>query len=214
MQYILPTLPQQLQVAPAPGTKAAAPWASCPHHQHPFHPPTGHLHQRQSSGCHRPTPGIPILQSAPSAPPKGEVPPAARGAGPLAASAPRVTTCSPVSQLAAQSVSPVQAPPPGGPAQLLPGRYCTLGHPQHVSAGRWGRPATAPGEPALLSTCAERCSATQQGKGTSVAAPPVLCLPFWAFASASWGFCVCLLFGVFLFSPWCLGLCLTVWLDV
>ncbi|KAM9224432.1 protein capicua homolog isoform 3-T3 [Dugong dugon] len=97
VQYILPTLPQQLQVAPAPvaapGTKAAAPGAPAPTTSIRFTLPPGTSTNGKVLAATAPTPGIPILQSVPSAlPPK------------------------------AQSVSPVQAPPPGGSAQLLPGK--------------------------------------------------------------------------------------------
>ncbi|XP_045148662.1 protein capicua homolog isoform X2 [Echinops telfairi] len=98
VQYILPTLPQQLQVAPAPataaGAKAAAPSAPAPTTSIRFTLPPGASTNGKVLAATAPTPGgIPILQSVPSAlPPK------------------------------AQSVSPVQAPPPGGSAQLLPGK--------------------------------------------------------------------------------------------
>uniref|UniRef100_A0A7N5JV86 Capicua transcriptional repressor n=1 Tax=Ailuropoda melanoleuca TaxID=9646 RepID=A0A7N5JV86_AILME len=96
VQYILPTLPQQLQVAPAPapapGTKAAAPSGPAPASIR-FTLPPGTSTNGKVLAATAPTPGIPILQSVPSAPPPK-----------------------------AQSVSPVQAPPPGGSAQLLPGK--------------------------------------------------------------------------------------------
>ncbi|XP_071460895.1 protein capicua homolog isoform X5 [Marmota flaviventris] len=97
VQYILPTLPQQLQVAPAPapapGTKAAAPSGPAPTTSIRFTLPPGTSTNGKVLAATAPTPGIPILQSVPSAPPPK-----------------------------AQSVSPVQAPPPGGSAQLLPGK--------------------------------------------------------------------------------------------
>uniref|UniRef100_A0A8D0QE59 Protein capicua homolog n=1 Tax=Sus scrofa TaxID=9823 RepID=A0A8D0QE59_PIG len=97
VQYILPTLPQQLQVAPAPapapGTKAAAPGGPAPTTSIRFTLPPGTSTNGKVLAATAPTPGIPILQSVPSAPPPK-----------------------------AQSVSPVQAPPPGGSAQLLPGK--------------------------------------------------------------------------------------------
>uniref|UniRef100_A0A8C5K0U6 Protein capicua homolog n=1 Tax=Jaculus jaculus TaxID=51337 RepID=A0A8C5K0U6_JACJA len=97
VQYILPTLPQQLQVAPAPapapGTKAAAPSGPVPTTSIRFTLPPGTSTNGKVLAATAPTPGIPILQSVPSAPPPK-----------------------------AQSVSPVQAPPPGGSAQLLPGK--------------------------------------------------------------------------------------------
>ncbi|XP_049756749.1 protein capicua homolog isoform X2 [Elephas maximus indicus] len=97
VQYILPTLPQQLQVAPAPaaapGTKVAAPSAPAPTTSIRFTLPPGTSTNGKVLAATAPTPGIPILQSVPSAPPPK-----------------------------AQSVSPVQAPPPGGSAQLLPGK--------------------------------------------------------------------------------------------
>ncbi|XP_062965619.1 protein capicua homolog isoform X6 [Cynocephalus volans] len=97
VQYILPTLPQQLQVAPAPapvsGTKAAAPSGLAPTTSIRFTLPPGTSTNGKVLAATAPTPGIPILQSVPSAPPPK-----------------------------AQSVSPVQAPPPGGSAQLLPGK--------------------------------------------------------------------------------------------
>uniref|UniRef100_H2NZ04 Protein capicua homolog n=1 Tax=Pongo abelii TaxID=9601 RepID=H2NZ04_PONAB len=97
VQYILPTLPQQLQVAPAPapapGTKAGAPSGPAPTTSIRFTLPPGTSTNGKVLAATAPTPGIPILQSVPSAPPPK-----------------------------AQSVSPVQAPPPGGSAQLLPGK--------------------------------------------------------------------------------------------
>ncbi|XP_006871432.1 PREDICTED: protein capicua homolog [Chrysochloris asiatica] len=97
VQYILPTLPQQLQVTPAPtaapGTKGAAPSTPAPTTSIRFTLPPGTSTNGKVLAATAPTPGIPILQSVPSAlPPK------------------------------AQSVSPVQAPPSGGSAQLLPGK--------------------------------------------------------------------------------------------
>ncbi|XP_036130250.1 protein capicua homolog isoform X5 [Molossus molossus] len=97
VQYILPTLPQQLQVAPAPapapGTKAVAPSGPAPTTSIRFTLPPGTSTNSKVLAATAPTPGIPILQSVPSAPPPK-----------------------------AQSVSPVQAPPSGGSAQLLPGK--------------------------------------------------------------------------------------------
>lgn len=76
VQYILPTLPQQLQVAPAsapaPGTKAAAP-GPAPTTSIRFTLPPGTSTNGKVLAATAPTPGIPILQSVPSAPPpKGE----------------------------------------------------------------------------------------------------------------------------------------------
>lgn len=76
VQYILPTLPQQLQVAPAPapapGTKAAAPSGPAPASIR-FTLPPGTSTNGKVLAATAPTPGIPILQSVPSAPPpKGE----------------------------------------------------------------------------------------------------------------------------------------------
>lgn len=97
VQYILPTLPQQLQVAPAPapapGTKAAAPSGPAPTTSIRFTLPPGTSTNGKVLAATAPTAGIPILQSVPSAPPPK-----------------------------AQSVSPVQATPSGGSAQLLPGK--------------------------------------------------------------------------------------------
>ncbi|XP_016047975.1 protein capicua homolog isoform X5 [Erinaceus europaeus] len=117
VQYILPTLPQQLQVAPtpapAPGTKAAAPAGPAPTTSIRFTLPPGTSTNGKVLAATTPTPGIPILQSVPSAPPPK-----------------------------AQSVSPVQAPPPGGSAQLLPGKVlvplATPGMP--VRGGGAGQP--------------------------------------------------------------------------
>ncbi|XP_074075486.1 protein capicua homolog isoform X4 [Macrotis lagotis] len=96
VQYILPTLPQQLQVAPAPaapGPKAAAVGGSGPTASIRFALPPGTTTNGKVLAPATPAPGIPILQPVPSAaPPK------------------------------AQSVSPVQAQPSTGPAQLLPGK--------------------------------------------------------------------------------------------
>ncbi|XP_072464000.1 protein capicua homolog isoform X2 [Notamacropus eugenii] len=96
VQYILPTLPQQLQVAPAPaapGPKAAAVGGSGPTASIRFALPPGTTTNGKVLAPATPAPGIPILQPVPSAaPPK------------------------------AQSVSPVQAQPSAGPAQLLPGK--------------------------------------------------------------------------------------------
>ncbi|XP_020027696.1 protein capicua homolog isoform X7 [Castor canadensis] len=103
VQYILPTLPQQLQVAPAPapapGTKAAAPSGPAPTTSIRFTLPPGTCTSTNGKvlAATAPTPGIPILQSVPSAPPPK-----------------------------AQSVSPVQAPPQSGSAQLLPGKIIQL----------------------------------------------------------------------------------------
>lgn len=77
VQYILPTLPQQLQVAPAPvpapGTKAAAPSGPAPTTSIRFTLPPGTSTNGKVLAATAPTPGIPILQSVPSAPPpKGE----------------------------------------------------------------------------------------------------------------------------------------------
>lgn len=77
VQYILPTLPQQLQVAPAPapapGTKAAAPGGPAPTTSIRFTLPPGTSTNGKVLAATAPTPGIPILQSVPSAPPpKGE----------------------------------------------------------------------------------------------------------------------------------------------
>ncbi|XP_010621611.1 protein capicua homolog isoform X3 [Fukomys damarensis] len=97
VQYILPTLPQQLQVTPAPtaapGTKTAAPSGPAPTTSIRFTLPPGTSTNGKVLAATAPTPGIPILQSVPSAPPPK-----------------------------AQSVSPVQAQTPGGSAQLLPGK--------------------------------------------------------------------------------------------
>ncbi|XP_060222385.1 protein capicua homolog isoform X5 [Meriones unguiculatus] len=97
VQYILPTLPQQLQVAPAPaqapGAKAAAPSGPPPTTSLRFTLPPGTSTNGKVLAATAPTAGIPILQSVPSAPPAK-----------------------------AQSVSPVQATPSGGSAQLLPGK--------------------------------------------------------------------------------------------
>ncbi|XP_051063435.1 protein capicua homolog isoform X2 [Phodopus roborovskii] len=97
VQYILPTLPQQLQVAPAPapapGTKAAAPSGPAPTTSIRFTLPPGTSTNGKVLAATAPTAGIPVLQSVPSAPPPK-----------------------------AQSVSPVQATPSGGSAQLLPGK--------------------------------------------------------------------------------------------
>ncbi|XP_049643089.1 protein capicua homolog isoform X1 [Suncus etruscus] len=97
VQYILPTLPQQLQVAPAPapapGTKTAASGGPAPTTSIRFTLPPGTSTNGKVLAATAPTPSIPILQSVPSAPPPK-----------------------------AQSVSPVQVPPPGGSAQLLPGK--------------------------------------------------------------------------------------------
>lgn len=76
VQYILPTLPQQLQVAPAPapapGTKAATP-GPAPTTSIRFTLPPGTSTNGKVLAATAPTPGIPILQSVPSAPPpKGE----------------------------------------------------------------------------------------------------------------------------------------------
>uniref|UniRef100_K7E681 Protein capicua homolog n=1 Tax=Monodelphis domestica TaxID=13616 RepID=K7E681_MONDO len=96
VQYILPTLPQQLQVAPAPaapGPKAAAVGGSGPTTSIRFALPPGTATNGKVLAPATPAPGIPILQPVPSAaPPK------------------------------AQSVSPVQAQPSAGTAQLLPGK--------------------------------------------------------------------------------------------
>ncbi|KAM7059112.1 protein capicua homolog isoform 6-T7 [Molossus nigricans] len=87
----------QLQVAPAPapapGTKAVAPSGPAPTTSIRFTLPPGTSTNGKVLAATAPTPGIPILQSVPSAPPPK-----------------------------AQSVSPVQAPPSGGSAQLLPGK--------------------------------------------------------------------------------------------
>ncbi|XP_036130251.1 protein capicua homolog isoform X6 [Molossus molossus] len=87
----------QLQVAPAPapapGTKAVAPSGPAPTTSIRFTLPPGTSTNSKVLAATAPTPGIPILQSVPSAPPPK-----------------------------AQSVSPVQAPPSGGSAQLLPGK--------------------------------------------------------------------------------------------
>lgn len=77
VQYILPTLPQQLQVAPspaqAPGTKAAAPSGPAPTTSIRFTLPPGTSTNGKVLAATAPTAGIPILQSVPSAPPpKGE----------------------------------------------------------------------------------------------------------------------------------------------
>ena len=73
VQYILPTLPQQLQVAPAPGTKAAAPGGPAPTTSIRFTLPPGTSTNGKVLAATAPTPGIHILQSVPSAPPpKGE----------------------------------------------------------------------------------------------------------------------------------------------
>ncbi|XP_051845461.1 protein capicua homolog isoform X2 [Antechinus flavipes] len=96
VQYILPTLPQQLQVAPAPtvpGPKAAAVGGSGPTASIRFALPPGTATNGKVLAPATPAPGIPILQPVPSAaPPK------------------------------AQSVSPVQAQPSAGSTQLLPGK--------------------------------------------------------------------------------------------
>ncbi|ELK32305.1 Protein capicua like protein [Myotis davidii] len=97
VQYILPTLPQQLQVAPAPapasGTKAVAPGGPASTTSIRFTLPPGTSTNGKVLAATAPTPGIPILQSVSSVPPPK-----------------------------AQSVSPVQAPAPSGSAQLLPGK--------------------------------------------------------------------------------------------
>uniref|UniRef100_I3LXH1 Protein capicua homolog n=1 Tax=Ictidomys tridecemlineatus TaxID=43179 RepID=I3LXH1_ICTTR len=73
VQYILPTLPQQLQVAPAPapapGTKAATPSGPAPTTSIRFTLPPGTSTNGKVLAATAPTPGIPILQSVPSAPP-------------------------------------------------------------------------------------------------------------------------------------------------
>ncbi|XP_055991889.1 protein capicua homolog isoform X3 [Sorex fumeus] len=73
VQYILPTLPQQLQVAPtpapAPGTKAAASGGPVPTTSIRFTLPPGTSTNGKVLAATAPTPGIPILQSVPSAPP-------------------------------------------------------------------------------------------------------------------------------------------------
>lgn len=109
VQYILPTLPQQLQVAPAPapapGTKAAAPSGPAPTTSIRFTLPPGTSTNGKVLAATAPTPGIPILQSVPSAPPpKGEVPGwAAQGGGDSPFQLPCnfllscLLTCSPVS---------------------------------------------------------------------------------------------------------------------
>ncbi|KAM7059113.1 protein capicua homolog isoform 7-T8 [Molossus nigricans] len=79
--------------APAPGTKAVAPSGPAPTTSIRFTLPPGTSTNGKVLAATAPTPGIPILQSVPSAPPPK-----------------------------AQSVSPVQAPPSGGSAQLLPGK--------------------------------------------------------------------------------------------
>lgn len=88
VQYILPTLPQQLQVtpapAPAPGTKAAAPGGPAPTTSIRFTLPPGTSTNGKVLAATAPTPGIPILQSVPSAPPpKGEACPGSTGRGAL-----------------------------------------------------------------------------------------------------------------------------------
>ena len=202
VQYILPTLPQQLQVAPAPGTKAAAPGGPAPTTSIRFTLPPGTSTNGKVLAATAPTPGIPILQSVPSAPPpKGEA-----RAGQHEEWAPGclrscVTTCFPVSQLAAQSVSPVQAPPPGGSAQLLPGKVLVpLATPSmSVRGGGAGQPLPLVSPPFSVPV---QNGAQPPSKVRAPQWQPHLSLasPFWAFVSASRGFCVCLLFGVFLFS--------------
>ncbi|XP_066229709.1 protein capicua homolog isoform X2 [Saccopteryx leptura] len=117
VQYILPTLPQQLQVAhapaPTPGTKAAAPSGPAPTTSIRFTLPPGTSTNGKVLAATAPTPGIPILQSVPSAPPPK-----------------------------AQSVSPVQTPSPGSSAQLLPGKVLVpLANPSmSVRGGGAGQP--------------------------------------------------------------------------
>ncbi|XP_051063444.1 protein capicua homolog isoform X8 [Phodopus roborovskii] len=79
--------------APAPGTKAAAPSGPAPTTSIRFTLPPGTSTNGKVLAATAPTAGIPVLQSVPSAPPPK-----------------------------AQSVSPVQATPSGGSAQLLPGK--------------------------------------------------------------------------------------------
>lgn len=112
-----------------------------------------------------------------------------------------VTTCSLVSQLAAQSVSPVQAPPPGGSAQLLPGKVLVpLATPSmSVRGGGAGQPLPLVSPPFSVPV--------QNGAQppSKVRAPrwwPACFLFFssWVLASVSRGFCVCLSFSLLLFS--------------
>lgn len=127
VQYILPTLPQQLQVAPAPapapGTKAAAP-GPAPTTSIRFTLPPGTSTNGKVLAATAPTPGIPILQSVPSAPPpKGEAQAGQRkekGHKSVRFSCNLSFFC--LLLFAVQSVSPVQPPPSGGSAQLLPGK--------------------------------------------------------------------------------------------
>ncbi|XP_038622978.1 LOW QUALITY PROTEIN: protein capicua homolog [Tachyglossus aculeatus] len=102
VQYILPTLPQQLQVAPGAkagpgvgGPAAGGATASI----HFALPPGGATNGKVlATAAAGPAPAIPVLQPGPAAA-------APSGAGPKA-----------------QSVSPVQAPPAGGSPQLLPAK--------------------------------------------------------------------------------------------
>lgn len=215
VQYILPTLPQQLQVAPAPGTKAAAPGGPAPTTSIRFTLPPGTSTNGKVLAATAPTPGIPILQSVPSAPPpKGEarVGSARSGPGCLRSC---VTTCPPVSHLAAQSVSPVQAPPPGGSAQLLPGKVLVpLATPSmSMRGGGAGQPlplvsppfsvpvqnGAQPPSKVSAPRCCPTCPLLLPSGRQSLC--PVVSVPAYRSVSS-------------FSSLWCLGFCLTAWLDV